>query len=478
MTQKEVRKEELDDWSEWHTSKKSMISYSFGSFGIELVGNAFGSLYFFFYETELLLPGGLIIAANIIFAIWNAINDPLMGYVSETPRKFWGKWGKRFPWMAVSLIPMYLCYFLLFAPPLGAGPIVYFAWMCAFLVLADTFYSLFFVNWQAMFPEKYRGDDARRKGNVYKLLLAILSIIVGTLVPPKIYQYDVVQSYALMGAVIFLIGSIAGVSVLYGSREDPARKAQQVREGEESKEKFIQTFKTAFGEGLKNRAFIGFIFLYFGNKVWDLFVLGSANYYAKWILGIPASDLTEVYIFVILGIFTGVGIFTVISKKVGFFKTAIIGGLIESVCTIPLLFIRDVTLSYPFFFIMGIGNGAMWTMLAPILSDALDSLAIQMKKRASGIYAGIYAFFGRLAIILFTVLVILIHDLTGFDAAADAGKGMQTPLADIGILITMAVIPVIATALFTTLFAITFDIKGEKKVWLQEQLEIHDIGRK
>jgi GPH family glycoside/pentoside/hexuronide:cation symporter len=472
-----AQEENLDDWGEWHTSKKSMISYSFGSFGIELVGNAFGSLYFFFYETELLLPGVLIIGANIIFALWNAINDPIMGYVSETPRKFWGKWGKRFPWMATTLIPMYLCYFLLFAPPLGAGPMVYFFWMCAFLVLADTFYSLFFVNWQAMFPEKYRSDDARRRGNVYKLVLAIISVIIGTLIPPAIYEYDNVQSYALMGAVVFLIGSIAGVSVIYGAREDPARKAQQVREGEEAKEDFLRTFKTALGQGLKNRAFIGFILLYFGNKVWDYFVLGNVNYYAKWILGIPASQLDLIYVFVILGIFSGVAIFTVISKKVGFYKTAVIGGLTESVCTIPLLFIRNVTVSYPFFFIIGIGNGAMWAMLAPILSDALDSLAIQMKKRASGIYAGIYAFFGRLAIILFTVSMILIHIVTGFDASAPIGKGAQTPLANLGILLTGALFPVLGTAIFTILFALIFDVKGEKKVWLQEQLKIHDIGR-
>ncbi|MBD3198064.1 MAG: MFS transporter [Candidatus Lokiarchaeota archaeon] len=475
---KEKEISELDDWGDWHTSKKSMISFSFGSFGIELVGNAFGSLYFFFYETEILVPGLLIIIANVIFALWNAINDPLMGYLTERPRKFWGKWGRRFPWMAISLVPMYLCYFLLFAPPIGAGPIGYFAWMCAFLVLADTFYSMFFVNWQAMFPEKYRSDDARRKGNVYKLVLAILSIIVGTLIPPEIYEYGNTGSFAVMGAVIFLIGSIAGVSVIYGSREDPARRAQQVKEGEAEGQNFLEAFKEAFGQGLKNKAFVGFILLYFGNKIWDLFVLGSANYYAKWILGIPASDLTEIYIFIILGIIAGVGIFTVISKKVGFYKTAVIGGLTESVCTIPLLFITNVTLSYPFFFIVGIGNGAMWTMLAPILSDALDSLSIQMKKRSSGIYTGIYAFFGRLAIILFTVLVILIHDMTGFDAAADAGKGMQTPLADFGILITMAVIPVLGTAIFTILFALVFDIKGEKKIWLHEQLREMDIGRK
>ncbi|TFG28101.1 MAG: MFS transporter [Promethearchaeota archaeon] len=465
----------LDDWQDWHESKKSMFAFSFGSFGIELVGNAFAGLYFFFYETELLLPGIFLLIANTIFALWNAVNDPLIGYIAEKPRKFWGKWGKRYPWLCTMLIPMYISYFLLFSPPVGASPFVLFLWMVVMLVLADTFYSGFFVNWQGMFPEKYRSDDAIRKGNVWKLILAISSVLVGTLVPPQIYKYDVVESYAAMAAVILVIGCIAAIFVMYGGREDPARKAQQVEQGLIKQEAFIGSFK----EGLKNKAFVGYILLYFGNKVWDLFVMGNANYYAKWILGIPASDLTLIYACIILGIFSAVPVFTYISKKVGFRKTAIIGGLMESVCTIPLLFISDLPIGIGliFFYILGFGNGAMWVMLSPILAESLDSLSIQTGKRDSGVYVGIYVFFGRLAIILFTFLMVMVHAATGFNAAAPAGKGQQTPLAEMGIIITFALIPIIGTAVFTILFALTYDIKGEKKSWLEEQLRAKDLHK-
>jgi Na+/melibiose symporter-like transporter len=118
-------------------------------------------------------------------------------------------------------------------------------------------------------------------------------------------------------------------------------------------------------------------------------------------------------------------------------------------------------------------------MLAPILSEALDSLSIQMKERSSGVYTGIYAFFGRFAIILFTVAMVFIHEMTGF-ITPDPSKDVtiiQPPAAKFGILITGVLFPVLGTAIFTTLFALVYDIHGEKKEWLQEQLEIHDIGR-
>ncbi|TXT60542.1 MAG: putative Na+/melibiose symporter-like transporter [Promethearchaeota archaeon] len=473
---------ELDDWSEWHTSKKSMISFSFGSFGIELVGNAFGALYFWFYENELGLFPWLILIANIVFAVWNAVNDPIIGYVIEKPRKFWGKWGKRFPWIATTLIPMYLCYFLLFAPPVGAGPFVWFLWMMTWLVLADTFYSMFHISWVAMFAEKYRTDEERRKGNAYKLVLAIISIIIGAVLPPEIYEYGNVQSFALMAAIVFFFGSIAGIAVIYGAREDPARKAQAVAQGEQERTPFIQLLKT----GLKNKAFLAYVLLYFGNKTWDYFVVGGVDYYNAFILGEPADSKTILLAAVILGIFVAVPIFTKLAKKYGFYKTAVIGGLTEAILTLPLLFIQDLIVAIPFAFIIGIGNGAMWAMLSPVLSEALDSLSVQLGKRATNVYAGVYIFFGRLSIILFTIFMLGIHELTGYVPVNELeaflgdgnayGKTLQTDLAKFGILLTFVIIPTIITALSTIGYAKIYDIKGDKKIWLENQLKEQDIG--
>ncbi len=461
----------LDDWKDWHESHKSMASFGVGSFGIELIQNAFAGLYFFFYETELLLPGIFLLLANVLFAIWNAVNDPLLGYVMEKPRNFWGKWGKRFPFLAFTLIPLYICYFLLFSPPRGLGHVALFLWMFVILALADTFYSMFSISWKAMYPEKFRSDDARRKANVYKLVFGIMSVIVGFLIPPLIYEFDNIESYAIMGLVMAIIGCVAGLIVIPGAREDPARKALEVAQGEVKQTSFFKSLKIA----VKNKAFLAYLILFFSSKTWDIFVLGSVPYYVKWILGVEASAMTLIYIAVILGIFAAIPVFTPISKKIGFRKTAVIGGLTEAVCTIPLFFITDVGTSLIFFFIIGFGNGAMWVMFSPILSEALDSISVETGKRDSSVYVGINVFFARLTIILFTILVVYIHAITNFNPAAETGKGMQPPLAEFGILLTISIIPVISTALGSLLFWKIYDIKGEKKIWLEEQLKAMDL---
>ncbi len=54
-------------------SNKMILSYSFGIFSLEFQG--FYTLYFFFYETEILLSVWFIALANIIFAIRYVVSD-------------------------------------------------------------------------------------------------------------------------------------------------------------------------------------------------------------------------------------------------------------------------------------------------------------------------------------------------------------------------------------------------------------------
>ncbi|MCK4239297.1 MAG: MFS transporter, partial [Candidatus Lokiarchaeota archaeon] len=98
-------------------SKKNMASYGFGKSIVEFFDMAFGTYAFFFYESELGLNVWIVSFGIIIFALWNAINDPLVGFLTNRPFKFTKKWGRRFPWIFMGGIPWIFCYILIFMPP-------------------------------------------------------------------------------------------------------------------------------------------------------------------------------------------------------------------------------------------------------------------------------------------------------------------------------------------------------------------------
>jgi len=64
-----------------------MISYGLGGLGGGALENAFAVRAYAFYENEVLLAPALIILAWVLYSIWNAINDPLAGYLSD---RTWG----------------------------------------------------------------------------------------------------------------------------------------------------------------------------------------------------------------------------------------------------------------------------------------------------------------------------------------------------------------------------------------------------
>ena len=100
---------------------------------------AFGLYTFFFYESIIGLPSELALAAFLVFSVWNAINDPLVGYLMEKIRMPWQRRSQlhRFPWI--------VSYLVIFLVPLRWHPpddtLKIFAWYVGSLLLFDTFFG-------------------------------------------------------------------------------------------------------------------------------------------------------------------------------------------------------------------------------------------------------------------------------------------------------------------------------------------------
>ena len=102
MSKKNLNKEASETFK---YSNKIHWSYSLGSFYDDFATTALATWYLKFYETEIFLSIGLLVAAVVLYGLWNAVNDPIAGYISEHPFKFTKKLGKRFTWFFLAAIP-------------------------------------------------------------------------------------------------------------------------------------------------------------------------------------------------------------------------------------------------------------------------------------------------------------------------------------------------------------------------------------
>jgi GPH family glycoside/pentoside/hexuronide:cation symporter len=120
-------------------------SYSISQGLINFNVGAFGAYAFFFYETEIKLNVILLGVLFVIYSIWDAINEPLLGNITDKPFKFTRKWGRQYPWVIMGLFPWALFYILIFTTPNldpSSQSWLIFLYIFVVLILFDFFYTL------------------------------------------------------------------------------------------------------------------------------------------------------------------------------------------------------------------------------------------------------------------------------------------------------------------------------------------------
>jgi len=85
MSDEFKNKNQISDSNFKQHSKLSILSYSLGDFIFQIFAITFGAYVFYYYEVELGLNSWLTMIGFIIYAIWNAVNDPLVGYLCDRP---------------------------------------------------------------------------------------------------------------------------------------------------------------------------------------------------------------------------------------------------------------------------------------------------------------------------------------------------------------------------------------------------------
>lgn len=460
----------MEQTHETQHSVKTMVSYGFGKFAAEFFTLAFTTYCFFFYETELGLATGWTAAGYIIYAIWNSINDPIVGYLTNRGNPWMKKWGKRYPFIVLAAIPWVFIYILIFAPP-NVDPQtegwVLFLWLTIFSCLFDTLYSIWDVNYQAIFPDKFRGDKERRKAAGIGTIVGVFGIALGSILPPLFVDDGVRSSYLTQGIIIACIGFAAVICMLPGTKETPEMIQRSITQYEQNA-KEPKTFFTQFKEAVRNRNVLAFLLLYFLYQSLAQSMTGSIPYYVKFILGRPQSSVTIVMTGFLVGALVSIPLWIKLAHKLNNNQQLIlIGSFLLAGLTSPLIFVENYYAVIILMIFWGMGLGLFWAMTGPVFADAIDDVVVTQGKREEGVYMGFRALFGRLAFAVQALNFLIVHELTGFIEGSDT----QSSFALQGIHIHMALIPVILMLLGGFLFWKLNTLNPERCAKIKQQLK-------
>ena len=140
---------------------RTKLAFGVGATAEQVCLRSFGLFALLYYNQVLGLPATLAGAALTIALLFDAINDPLIGSLSDRFRS--KRFGRRHPFLFVAPLPVAICYFFVFNPPEGLGGTGLFVYFTVMSILLRSFMTLFFVPHLAMGGELSKNYTERSK---------------------------------------------------------------------------------------------------------------------------------------------------------------------------------------------------------------------------------------------------------------------------------------------------------------------------
>ena len=427
-----------------------MASYGVGKFLAEFLTGAFGAVVFKYYETEIGLSAGYAAVATIIYSLWNAVNDPVIGYVTNRRAPFSHRLGRRFPWIIIGLLLSAFFFVLIFAVPASwreaasVRPLPVFLWMVITICLFDGCYSLWEVNYQSVYPDKFRSHEIRTKAAAISTAVGVLGVAAGFVVPPMFFEYGDMGSYLTSGWAVAAF-TIAGILLIIpGIHETKEMIGRFVRQQEEQKSapKAEQRFFPSMARALRHRDLLAFILLLFLYQSGAMCMTSSVHYVGDYILNVPSSGTTVIFAGMLVGTLISIPGWTILSKRLkNNQRMLLITCLVMALFAFPMTFIRTSGGFTLFMALWGLGFGGFWTFMGPAMADIVDSIVVADRRRDDGVLMGIRAFFMRFSYASQAVTFWLIHRLTDFNAdptSAAAKTGISLHMAAVPALFFLA----------------------------------------
>ena len=363
-------------------------------------------LLYFFTDVARLAPAvaGVIL---LISKVWDAVNDPIVGTLSD---KIHTRWGRRRPWFLFGAIPFGITFFLLFLVPNFDAAGKFWYYLIVSLML-DTAFTVVNVPYTALTPELSRDYDERTSLNSFRFAFSIGAGLIAAVLHPMIVNAVVagggtVQTGYMVSAAIWAVcATVPFFFAFWGTYErHTAEEAETMP--------FFEGLKVTFG----NRAFRYVTGIYLLSWMVAQMVSTIVIYYLTYWLGKP--NLVAPVILAVQGsALIWLFLWTRISRRVGKKGVYYRGMVFWIVVSLGLFFVQPAWPSWVIIvlgLLAGVGVATAYLVPWAMLPDVIELDELETGKRREGVYYGFFVLLQKLGLALGLFLVSQALSVAGY----------------------------------------------------------------
>ncbi|MEP0921515.1 MFS transporter [Leptolyngbya sp. ST-U4] len=420
------------------------LAYGAGDLGPAITANvlAFFSLVFFTNVAGL----NAAVAGSILLVgkIWDAVNDPIVGLLSDRTQS---AQGRRYPWMLYGAIPFGITFFLLWLVPRfsadpGANQQALFWYYVIIGILFNSFYTMVNLPYTALTAELTQDYNERTRLNSYRFAFSIGGSIFSLILALLIFQAfpNPEQQYLILGGICAVISTIPLYWCVFGTSarskvvaritDAATPTAQNLSLAVNALPQWLQRWLTSTqGEQWRQKSWLVNFLVTFTNVPF-LYVIGiylfswmavqvTASilpYYVVDALRLPSANFTVIALIVQATALVLLFFWQRVSDRYGKKATYFMGMVLWMIAQGLLFGLRpdQVSLVYPLAVMAGAGVSIAYLIPWSMIPDVIELDELRTGQRREGIFYSFMVLLQKLGLAVGLFLVGQSLDRAGF----------------------------------------------------------------
>jgi len=459
---------------------RTKLAYGAGDLGPAITGNIAVFYLMVFFTNVAGIPAGLAGSILMIGKIWDGINDPIVGMLTDKTQS--RRWGRRLPWLLYGAIPFGFFSFLQWiVPEFSADKNIniwgLFWYYVIIGVISQAFFTVVNLPYTAMTPELTQDYDERTSLNSFRFTFSIGGSILSLILAKIIFSQiaDRQQQYLVLAAVCTVIAVLSLYWCVYGVRDRIlAFEAKRISLPQEAEIPFFEQLKIVFS----NKPFLFVIAIYLFSWLGVQITASIIPYFVVNCMRLQEGDVPNVMIAVQGTALVMLFVWSYLSKKIGKKLVYFLGMSSWIIAAAGLFFLQpnQVGLMYVMAVMAGVGVSTAYLIPWSMIPDVIELDELQTGQRREGIFYGFMVLLQKFGLAFGLFLVGNTLQAYGFKEAVigQTSLPIQPESALLAIRIAVGPIPtvcLIAGLVLIYFYPITREMHAEIMLKLQAQRE-------